>query len=486
MSNELEFGRGYKEIGLAAEANAEFKKVPASVSAYDEARAELMTLADQSDIAEQGREADAGLKLIRSGSRLPHLINQTALRLHFAGRTREAYDLTREMTEFLEWDAADHYGLACYASQIGEWKEAAKEMLSGLGKDAGRMSIFDRMFSDLDLEPFYSHAAEGAMDIETAFVLADPLFGAALSKLAGREVEFDGILLREMPRRWLPFLNNDLVSGFYSIAPQAPDRMQGYIRKWLQSEYAKIAALARRGIERAREMILDTQLEFATTAAKRGDFFAARYHALFAVTRKPERFAEFEASLSPLGMEYFFGDIRAAMKDDSNFLKLISFITPSIKLNPQQMMEVLDDCETGKATVFWMLLRASVARELEGPAVARDWYIEVIRRWPDDPAPFLNLLLIYENTKQWDAAGLLLANVPPAFYHLSAAEMHARRIELREIESPQAYSGYAPFYGQPDIGGIVKNEPAPQKSFPERIMKKPNDESRSQKYEEKA
>jgi len=227
----------------------------------------LMTLADQSDIAEQSREADAGLETIRSGSRLPHLINQTALRLHFAGRTREAYDLTREMTKFLEWDAADNYGLACYASQIGKWKEAAEEMLAGLGKDPDLTTVFDRMFSDLDLEPLYRHAAEGAMDIETAFLLADPLFDAALSKLAEREVEFDGILLREMPGRWLPFLKKDLVSGFYLLCPQAPQEVQTQFREWFLSVSGRIASLARRGIERAQTMVLESQFGSATAGA---------------------------------------------------------------------------------------------------------------------------------------------------------------------------------------------------------------------------
>jgi hypothetical protein len=79
-------------------------------------------------------------------------------------------------------------------------------------------------------------------------------------------------------------------------------------------------------------------------------------------------------------------------------------------------------------------------------------------------------------------AGLVLANVPPAFFHLSAAEVHARRLEFREIGSPRADPCYTAFYGQQDIGGIVKNEPAPQRSLSEKIMKKSTDESSSQTY----
>jgi len=488
MSNELKFGRGYKELGLAADAKAEFEKVPASDPQYDRARAHLMTLANQSDIAEQSREADEGLKLIQSGSRSQFLIGQTALRLHFAGRTQEAYDLTRDMGGYLEWDAADHYGMANYAAQIGKYEEAAREMLSGLRKDADRMVEFDRMFSDIDFEPLYRHAAEGAMNIETAFIFANHLVVAAFGRYVGRELEFDGLLLRRMPQRLLPFLKKDLVSGLYSISAQAPDRMQGDIRKWLQSEYDKIASLARRGIERALEMILDAQLEFATSAAKRGDFFAARHHMFFAITRNPERFAEFDAALSPLGMEYLFGDIRTAMKDDPNFCKLLSFIKPVKILSSQQIMELLDGCSpAGKATTLWMLLRAGVAGDVEGIEVAKDWYIEVIRRWPNDPLAFLNILKNYEKTNCWDAAALVFANVPPAFRHFRVADIHSQRVELRGMGHWIEPSGYAPFYGQPDIGGTVDlplEDPQTSGKLCEEIMKKPTDEACPQKYEE--
>jgi len=480
MNKEMEFGYGYIELGLATDAKAEFMKVPASDPDYAQARAKLMLLADHLDAAEQSREADAGLKLIRAGNHRLFLIHQTALRLHFAGRAQEAYDFMQEMGGFLHWNSEDHYGMACYASQIGSWKEAAEELLAGLREDFSNMN---RMFSDLDFEPLYRHAAEGAMDMDTAWIFASPRFTTAFRIFAGREVEFDGILLRKMPGEFRRFLKCDLVQGFYSISPQAPEAVQIAFRGWFQSELDQLASLARRGIERAREMILGAQLKFATAAAKRGDFFAARAHTIFTLARKPERFAEFDAALSPLGMGYFFNDIRAAMKEDPNFRKLIAFITPSKKENAQQMMEILDDCgSAGKATVFWMLLRGSAAGDLESRAVARDWYIDVIRRWPDDPAAFLNALIFYENTKQWDTAGLLLANVPPAFYHFNAAEIHARRVERRESESSRADPDYAPFYGQQDIGGIVKNEPLPQTSFSEKYMKKPTVESRSQEY----
>lgn len=264
MSEELKYGQGYIELGLAADAKAALEIVNGIDPKYDEARAELMTLTDPLDVAEQNREAEAGLKLIRSGSRLPYLINQTALRLQFAGRVREAYDLTREMAKFLEWDPIDHYGMACYASQIGKWKEAAEEMLAGLENDQDFTECFDRMFSDLDLEPLYRHAAEGEMDIETALVLADSRFGSALSQLAGQEVECDSRMIQAMPPHFRPAIVQDLWSGLYDISPQASPTVQTQYREWLLSVSGRLASLARRGIERAQAMVLESQLDPAT------------------------------------------------------------------------------------------------------------------------------------------------------------------------------------------------------------------------------
>jgi len=222
---------------------------------------ELMTLTDPLDVAEQNREAEAGLKLIRSGSRLPYLINQTALRLQFAGRVCEAYDLTREMDKFLEWRPIDHYGMACYASQIGSWKEAAEELLTGLGNDTDLAIDFERMFSDLDFEPLYQHAAEGEMDMETALVLANPRFASALSQFAGQDVECDVSMLRAMPPHFRPSLVQDLWSGLYDISPQASPAVQTQYREWFLSVSGRIASLARRGIARAQAMVLESQLD---------------------------------------------------------------------------------------------------------------------------------------------------------------------------------------------------------------------------------
>ncbi|MFZ4778343.1 MAG: hypothetical protein ACOYM3_23485 [Terrimicrobiaceae bacterium] len=458
MNNDFISGTGYKELGLAGEAGSEFAKVPPGDALYCAAQAELMQLTDTFDIAAQNRAAAAGLNMIRAGCRDSQLIHGTALRLHYAGRSREAFDLTDEFVEFLEWMPVDLYGMATYASRIGEWEEAAHYLLAGMGREL--KPSYGYMFADLDLEPLYRHAAESPMDLATAIHFANPRLAAALEALSGREVEVDGILLREMPAALLPFIRRDLVTGCYSLEPSAPDPSRREFQAWIQGVNNRLASLASRGIARAQKMIMNSQIDFAMAAAKRGDFFAARNHSLFAIAADPACFEGFASALSPLGMAYFFDDIRDTLRDDANFLPLIRQWTSTDVIPASQRMDVLEECgPAGKSTTFWMLLRAGVARDLESRKVAMEWNIEVIRWWPDDPAAFVNLLQLYEDLECWESADLLLANMPPAFYFLTWADYHIKQVKARGKLNESKPRIRSAFFGQPDLGGLVNVVP---------------------------
>ena len=419
-----------------------------------------MKLSDCLDKAEQSRKADEGLRLIRGGCHDCDLINTTALRLHFAGRTREAYEATYDYSEFIEWTPNDFYGMATYASQIGEWEDAAWHLSDGMRWKLS--SSYSKMFADIDLEPLFRHAAEGEMSLHTALSLANPFLTAALSVFSDAEGEVDGMLYQEMPAEFRPHMICDhAFSGCFFLAPTAPLEIRQRFHAWFRSVNDRILDLAKRGFERARQMVLDAQLDFAIAAAERGDFFAARHHAIFAMNSRPDRFDEFDEALRPLGLAYFFDDIREAWRQDEAFRKLMKAMTPTAMVCPSRQMEILEDCgSVAKATTFWILGRAVVARDLDEDAVAIDWNIEVIRRWADDPAAFHNILLIYEKTGEWDTAALVLANVPPAFHRLSGADNLIKRIETRGREFWNPVRAIT-FYGQPDLGGVVKSESLP-------------------------
>lgn len=460
MNQHYLCGRGYSELGILEEARMEFESVPIEDDWYIAARRELMKLADPADPSEQGRKADEGLRLIAEGCRDSDLINMTALGLHFAGRPREAYDLTHEYSEFLEWMPIDFYGMATYASRVGEWEDAAWHLSIGMAKKLS--ASYSKMFADLDLEPLFRHAAEGEMKIHTALCLANPFLTVALSAFADAGGEVDGILYQEMPSEFRPHMFCEHVpSGSYFLSPTSPLEIRQRFHAWFRSVNDRVLTLAKRSFERARLVVLDAQLDFAIAAAKRGDFFAARHHAVFAMNSRQDCFDAFDAALSPLGLAYFFDDIREAWWQDEAFRALAKAMTPTTTVCPDKEMELLEDCTSAaKATTFWILGRAAAARSLEGDRAGMDWNIEVIRRWPDDPTAFHNILRIYENIGAWDTAALVLANVPPAFHHLSGAENLIKRIETRGGEYGKA-PRYSAFYGQPDMGGVVGPEGLP-------------------------
>jgi len=325
MNQNYMSGRGFMELGLPDEARKEFESVPVNDSWYIPARRALMHLSECLDRAEQIRKADEGLRLIEEGCRDSALINTTALRLHFAGRTREAYELTHAYSESIEWTPIYFYVMATYASQIGEWEDAAWHLSNGMRR---KLSFsYSKMFADIDLEPLFRHAAEGEMIIHTALLLANPLLTAALSAFADAEGEVDGILYQEMPVEFRPYTVCDhAFSGCYFISPTAPLEIRRRFHAWFGSVNDRILALAKCGFERARRMVLDAQLDFAIAAAMRGDSFAARHHAIFAMNSRPDCFDEFDATLSPLGLAYFFDDIREAWRQDDAFKELVKEI----------------------------------------------------------------------------------------------------------------------------------------------------------------
>ncbi|GEM_PF-1815712 len=453
MLDHFETGNAYLELGMEAEARQEFLEVPSDDPAYASAQAELLMFESHLDLVAKNRKAEEGLALIRSRPEIVNsvMVNNTALCLHFAGRTREAYDLTLEFAAILDWAPIDFYGLACYASKIEEFEEAAANLVEGMSQ---RLSpCYTHMLADPDLWLLFRHAAKGNMKIETALSLANPRFGAAVEVLLNHDPECDGMLLRKIPARFRTQVRKNLETGFYEMPPSAPTALRRDYREWLAGIAARTASLVRRGIERAREVVLDAQFDFAVAAAVRGDFLAARYHVILSIAARPDSFGRFDAALSPRGMAWFFDDIRRAWAEDSSFRRLMAFIHPSGAILWESRMEMLEVCGLlAKTTTFWILCRSIIAQKMDAKHEAKAWQIEVIRRWPEDPAAYHNLLLIYEEEKAWDAASLILANVPQAFHFLSVVEAHRQAvIERRTARLPS----YTAFHGQRDLGGVV-------------------------------
>lgn len=446
-------GQGYMELGMGEEARMEFLKVSPEENTYAIAQAELLSFASHLDPAAQNQSAEEGLALIHSRDDAFNgaLIKQTALCLHYAGRSREAYDLTLEFSHNLNWNSDDFYALASFASRNGDFVQAAEDLVEGIPK---KLTLgYSHLLVDLDFEPLFRHAAEGDMKIETALSFANPKLSDAVELVLPLAPACDGMLLREMPPRFRSQIRQELTSGFYDMPPTAPESIRREYQQWLKGIAARNAATARRGIKRAREMVLATQYDFAVAAAKRGDFFAARHHAIKSIAARPDSFGLMDSALSPLGLKWFFDDIREAWGEDPTFREVVCSTTPLETLPPQTAMENLNECgPLAKRTAFWVLTRSAIARHYDEKNDVKAWHVEVIRRWPADPAAYHNLLVILEDEQAWDAASAVLEKVPKSFLCMRAAESHRTAIKERR---PVIFPKYSRFYGQPDLGGIV-------------------------------
>lgn len=434
------------------EARTELAKVARSDPDFVEAWSILGWLSDRSDTVEQSKLAEEGLAMIRTGLKDQTIIDQTALCLHHGRRTQEAYDLCKDMAKVLTWNAPVHYGMATYASVTERWTPAAWHLLKCL-----KMGGDSHMFFDLDLEHLFRHVAEVGPDRETALALAHPLFATALERSAGQSNEIDGILIQKVPGLIREHLLKDPESTFFVLSPRAPAEIRHAHQVWREETGRRIEDFARRASDRSKEFVLNSQLEWARAAARRGDFFAARNHCVFALSKRPDWMEAFAASLNPLGMRYFFDDIRAPMKEDIRFCRLIQLLTPmkgSSLYWAKNVMEEFLPCAEG--STLWMLAAAALANLCQDDSENLRLQREVMHRWPQDPAAYANAANILSRQGRWDAASWVVSCAPPSFHHLRMAPAVLRRVSARNVNAAQVSEPWEIFYGQPDVGGIVQ------------------------------
>ncbi len=456
MNKSLEYGQGYSELGLYDEARAEFSSVPRSDPDFPEAWNGLGWLANRCQIREQDKIAEEGLALIEAGYSTSIVVAQTALCLHFAGRTREAYDLTRSTVKWFEWNAEDHYGMATYACGVGQWAEAAWHLIECLRKGGD-----PHIFFDLDLESLFQHVAKNGPDRLTALALAHPAFKRALSQYAGQNKEIDGMLERQLPSSLRPHLVREPQSKFLVLPPSATAEGKVLFQTWRASIGTRIEGFAAQAIERSREFVLNSQLDWAAQAARRGDFFAARYHIVFSLAQRPDWMEPYAEVAGPLGMKYLFDDIRGPMEADSRFCRRIQLLTP-VHQKPADWVEkvMAEFSPRAKKSALWKIISAAQASRAGDDRRHLQFLLEVILKWPTDPTAYGNLVNFCAKRGQWHSAKGILARTPPSLLHLRVARTITLRVMTRSSQAHGDAIYKVPFYGQPDIGEMVR-QPSP-------------------------
>ena len=216
-------------------------------------------------------------------------------------------------------------------------------------------------------------------------------------------------------------------------------------------------SFARTSIARAENVILHSQLEWAADAAQRGDYFAARNHCVFALAKRPEWMDRFAQALSPLGMRYFFEDVRAPMREDPKFCNRILLLTPITAKPLDWVTEVMNSFHPlAKESALWMLSAAALENRKGDAQSNLRWQCEIMHRWPQDPAAFANAADILSRHERWEAAHYVISQTPDSFHHLRMAPTVLRWIEAQDTDAARKPGSKERFFGQPDIGGLVQ------------------------------
>ena len=462
MGSKYDEGKGYEGLHMPTEARLEYNRIGPDDPEYLDAQLRLMLLGFPSPECE--REAERGLELLKRYPENARLISDTALGLHLAGKTSQAYELFLAKKELTNWPRHDLYGFACYASKVGEWEIAAESLLSSLRKDGDYEDYgFDdedrsRAFIDVDLEPFWKHCADEDLSARVALAIGNPRVAEVMevAKNTKGELPIDHVLLQLVPETLRAHLKLNISSTFFWMPPQAPSSIRQSYLNWQQVALHRNISEAEKGIKRAAEFILNHQLDWAIKAAKVGNLLGSRYHAMFTLVRRPEEFISFAQALRPLGLGYFLDEAGPLLeKDPQLFLKLDAFISALVDNRCEEARNCLDEMKhtCSESALFKISLGLFEQRQGHFELAAR-YFLEAAQLWPEDPAAFLNAAENLMHMGNWKEAERVLNHAPKSSAFLKHFDLRKRQLLAKDLWVGIVIPAEC-FYGQPDIGGRI-------------------------------
>lgn len=454
MSNPLEYARTYLTWGLDDLARKELLSIKPESPDYVSAWVALSKISDPCDLSHQSRLADEGRALISKHGPLEALILETAENLHYAGRSGESFDLIKLNGGRLNWNAVTHYGMATYAARTGRWPQAAWHLLESLKLKMDRHTFFD-----LDLEPLFEFGATGSLDEETAIALAHPQFVTAFRSFAGCCWEVDTVMERILPSQIRPLLVRNPATGFLSMPPKAGAGERKTYLGWQRVIGERIENLAQRAFANARRLVLERQLAWALQAARRGDYFSARWHTIFALAEEPNLLTEFESALRSYPLTRLFTDLRQVLKQSRSFCRdfyLVAGMAWSQDAVDHGLSEQV--IMAGSGTGFAMLRQSNAAEENGDVRESLGWSLELIKHWPNEPSGWFKAALRLAQSERWKEAAWVLRGAPKSCFHLRNFRPLLREVANKRV-TDVGTGATDPFYGQPGIGGIIKRKP---------------------------
>jgi hypothetical protein len=449
VNSALEAGKAYLDLYLREDARREFLSIPRGHPDYLEAWHKLTWLSSRSDVDEQLRLAREGAAMIRAGCLDSRLIEATSVCFSLAGDAQMAYDLLVHYRKAIKWDIQSRLGLAEYATAVQAWHEAAWVILlvALRGGDS-------QMFFDLELLPLWDFAAGPELDVKTALALADPAFENQLILRAGRAVEIDPVMENILPGRFRPHLRHIEGNFWPTVSPLAPPNVLEDFDAWRRSVSGRIEGAVKAAIKNSRRLILQNQLPWAVAAARRGDFFAARWHVQFALAYRPDWLPAFTAKLAPLGMGNVMADLQIAISRDERFCQWMLKRTPCPHPEAENYNEEI--AEVGKGTGFALIIQGDEGTREGDRRVHVASELALMKHWPQEPVGSCNLLRFFCEHSNWDAADWVARRAPKALMRMTHARKMLEQVSRRTSLDGAVPQVRRPFYGQPDIGGLVR------------------------------
>ncbi len=349
------------------------------------------------------------------------------------------------------------FNLACFASQIGKFRDAVASLLV-------TFRISERFLSDAffdpDLESLWPWMKAVVLDDTLAERLAHWAWPevAEVAESSKNELTLTPLMRDRVPevfRQYIPC--GSQMNGLYANPSMPSDLFHAYLA-WQRETIAPRVRLLREMHQRATHHLCKRQLRFAFWQASHGNLTAARYHILHYLARFPEHLPRLDF-LRKYGMGCFLDDLAPAIHEDSQFAEKMNSFAHQVE-NTERSREILDEIgpEGCRSTIFKFRLahwHLRTDRTDDGIRLL----IDVIKAWPDDAAAYSRLTDAFITSERWEEARLSFRAAPAhgqTFRHFMD-QWHQIKEEDKAMKAPEAPSGDF-FYGQRSLGGNLRRE----------------------------
>lgn len=461
----LEAGAAYEFLGLPEEAREEYAAIPSGSADYGYAQGEIVGA-----LLTQRRYPEAwahGLGVLKQCQPCQSLVVNTSLALHLDGHFAEALDLLLRNPSVLRAEEnAIH--IATSAARCGNWDWADKAFFYHMKHTQLPKAWF---FLDRDVEIWLAHLLESSPSPERAEFIAYPRVADLWLTMPPPQhpVPVDGILAERIPRAFRPWLKVEPRTAHFAWDPSAPSRLRERYLRWQCARFQRNQRLLSAAVAQARQTLLDLQLEWAVAHARQGNFLAARYHLLYAIERDLRRFHDYEQALRPLGMAYLLDDILRACFEDPAILKKLGSIRAGLVAHSTPSRDLLDEMDAWhpriRETGLFLIQRGHLLQDMNRQEEALATWLQLAQRWPDDPVGFHNAARLLALRNEWTQAEAVLQFLPSGANRILCVEELRQQIADRDMHKT-AYILKETFYGQRNLGGILRMNDQPLKWIP--------------------